>query len=247
MEKDQTAKRAESLGTERIFKLILQYALPAIAMMLISSLYNIVDKIFVGNFVGQIGITATTVAHPIVRFVDAFAILVGSGGSTLLALRLGEGKSEEAEDILNNSFLLMILFCAALILVGYLFPERLLRLFGAREEVMPYALTYLRIVLAGATFNSIANSFGLFVRVDGSGKYHHVNSRDNVLRPLPDLNLRSFSGQPVGEGRRMHIGTGYGKSLVQKDLRESAHADSADPDKMHMLRFLKIYLIHAVT
>ena len=181
MEKDQTAKRAESLGTERIFKLILQYALPAIAMMLISSLYNIVDKIFVGNFVGQIGITATTVAHPIVRFVDAFAILVGSGGSTLLALRLGEGKSEEAEDILNNSFLLMILSCATLILVGYLFPERLLRLFGAREEVMPHALTYLRIVLAGATFNSIANSFGLFVRVDGSPRRMMVCSVTGCL------------------------------------------------------------------
>ena len=168
MEKDQTAQRAEALGTERIFRLILQYALPAIAMMIISSLYNIVDKIFVGNFVGQIGITATTVAHPIMRFVDAFAILVGAGGSTLLALRLGEGKSREAEDILNNSFLLMLLLCAALILLGYLFPEQLLRMFGAREEVMPYALTYLRIVLAGAFFNSTANSFGLFVRVDGS-------------------------------------------------------------------------------
>ena len=181
MEKDQTAKRAESLGTERIFKLILQYALPAIAMMLISSLYNIVDKIFVGNFVGQIGITATTVAHPIVRFVDAFAILVGAGGSTLLALRLGEGKSEQAEDILNNSFLLMFLLCAVLILTGYLFPEQLLRMFGAREEVMPYALIYLRIVLAGAFFNSVANSFGLFVRVDGSPRRMMVCSVTGCL------------------------------------------------------------------
>lgn len=170
MGKDQTAQRAESLGTERIFKLILQYALPAIAMMLISSLYNIVDKVFVGNFVGQIGITATTVAHPAMRFVDAFAMLVGAGGSTLLALRLGEGKSEEAEDILNNSFLLMLVLCAGLILLGYLFPVPLLRAFGAEDAVMPYALTYLRIVLCGAFFNATANSFGLFVRVDGSPK-----------------------------------------------------------------------------
>ena len=170
MGKDQTAQRAESLGTERIFKLILQYALPAIAMMLISSLYNIVDKVFVGNFVGQIGITATTVAHPAMRFVDAFAMLVGAGGSTLLALRLGEGKSEEAEDILNNSFLLMLVLCAGLILLGYLFPVPLLRAFGAEDAVMPYALTYLRIVLCGSFFNATANSFGLFVRVDGSPK-----------------------------------------------------------------------------
>ena len=170
MAQNQTAQRADALGTEHIFKLILQYALPAIAMMLISSLYNIVDKIFVGNFVGQLGITATTVAHPAMRFIDAFAMLVGAGGSTLLALRLGEGKSEEAEDILNNSFLLMAILCLALIVLGYCFPVRLLRMFGAEDQVMPYALTYLRIVLLGAFFNSAANSFGLFVRVDGSPK-----------------------------------------------------------------------------
>ena len=163
-----TAKRADLLGTERIFRLILQYALPAIAMMLISSLYNIVDKIFVGNFVGQIGITATTVAHPAMRYIDAFAILVGAGGSTLLALRLGEGRSEEAEDILGGSFLLIALLSLALIALGYCFPVPLLHAFGAEEAVMPYALTYLRIVLPGAFFNVMANSFGLFVRVDGS-------------------------------------------------------------------------------
>lgn len=109
MSQNETARRADALGTQRIFPLLLQYALPAIAMMLISSLYNIVDKAFVGNFVGQLGITATTVCHPAVRIIDAFAMLVGAGGSTLLALRLGEGKSDEAETILNSSFVLLIL------------------------------------------------------------------------------------------------------------------------------------------
>ena len=107
MSQNETAQRADALGTQRIFPLILQYALPAIAMMLISSLYNIVDKAFVGNFVGQLGITATTVCNPAVRIIDAFAMLVGAGGSTLLALRLGEGRSQDAESILNNSFLLL--------------------------------------------------------------------------------------------------------------------------------------------
>ena len=139
-------------------------------MMFISSLYNIVDKIFVGNLVGQIGITATTVAHPASRIIDAFSIFVCSGGSTLLALRLGEKKSEEAESILNNSFLFLVLLCLVLIGFFYCFTEPLLRLFGAGSEVMPYAATYLRVVLVGAIFNAIANSFGLFVRVDGSPK-----------------------------------------------------------------------------
>ena len=170
MSQNETARRADALGTQRIFPLLLQYALPAIAMMLISSLYNIVDKAFVGNFVGQLGITATTVCNPAVRIIDAFAMLVGAGGSTLLALRLGEGKSDEAETILNSSFVLLILENAVLILLGYLFTEPLLRLFGAGEQVMPYAVTYIRVVLIGAFFNSTANGFGMFVRVDGSPK-----------------------------------------------------------------------------
>jgi putative MATE family efflux protein len=170
LQNDQTAQRSSALGTEHIFKLILQYAIPAIAMMLISSLYNIVDKVFVGNFVGQIGITATTVVNPAVRIIDAFAMLVGAGGSTLLALRLGEGKSEEAESILNNSFLLTFLISVVLMVLGYGFSEPMLRLFGAGDEVMPYALTYLKVVLIGAFFNSTANGFGMFVRVDGSPK-----------------------------------------------------------------------------
>ena len=170
MSQNETARRADALGTQRIFPLLLQYALPAIAMMLISSLYNIVDKAFVGNFVGQLGITATTVCHPAVRIIDAFAMLVGAGGSTLLALRLGEGKSDEAETILNSSFVLLILENVVLILLCYLFTEPLLRLFGAGDQVMPYAVTYIRVVLIGAFFNSTANGFGMFVRVDGSPK-----------------------------------------------------------------------------
>lgn len=168
MSQNETARRADALGTQRIFPLLLQYALPAIAMMLISSLYNIVDKAFVGNFVGQMGITATTVCNPAVRIFDAFAMLVGAGGSTLLALRLGEGKSDEAETILNSSFVLLILENIVLILLGYLFTEPLLRLFGAGDQVMPYAVTYIRVILIGAFFNSTANGFGMFVRVDGS-------------------------------------------------------------------------------
>ncbi len=181
MEQNQTAQRADALGTEHIFRLILQYALPAIAMMLISSLYNIVDKAFVGNFVGNIGITATTVCNPAVRIIDAFAMLVGAGGSTLLALRLGEGRSEEAEDILNNSFLLLVLISLGMMAAGYAFTGPLLGLFGAGEQVMPYAMTYLRVVLVGSFFNSTANGFGLFVRVDGSPKRMMVCSVTGCL------------------------------------------------------------------
>lgn len=170
MSNTETAKRATLLGEEKIFRLILQYALPAIAMMFISSMYNIVDKAFVGNFVGQIGITATTVCNPATRMIDAFSTLVCAGGSTLLALRLGQGRSDEAESILGNCYLLLMIVILTLVVLGIAFTEPLLVLFGAGQEVMPYATAYLRIVLLGAVFNCTANGFGMFVRVDGSPK-----------------------------------------------------------------------------
>ncbi len=170
MSKNQTAQRAEILGNEKIIKLIIQYALPAIAMLMISSLYNIVDKAFVGNFVGQIGITATTVCSPASRLIDAFAVMIGAGGSTLLALKLGEGKEKEAEDILNRSFLMMVMIFVVLLILCYSFLTPLLSFLGAGDQVMPYARTYLRIVLVGSIFNATANGYGQFVRVDGSPK-----------------------------------------------------------------------------
>lgn len=181
MATNQTAQRADALGTEKITKLILQYALPAIAMMLISSLYNIVDKVFVGNMVGQLGLTAITVVHSPVRLMDSFAGMIGAGGSTLLALRLGQGKSEEAEDILNNSFLLLVSIFVVLIAVGYLFTPQIVTLFGAQEEAFEYSVIYFRIVLAGAFFNSTANGFGMFVRVDGSPKRMMVCSMTGCI------------------------------------------------------------------
>ncbi|MGN1289967.1 MAG: MATE family efflux transporter, partial [Bradyrhizobium sp.] len=84
-----TEARASLMGTERIGKLLVQFAVPAILMNLVSSAYNMVDKIFVGNMVGDLGITATTVANPVMRIITAFAILIGAGGNALLALRLG--------------------------------------------------------------------------------------------------------------------------------------------------------------
>lgn len=88
----------------------------------------------------------------------------------MLALRLGQGKSQEAESILGSSFFLLVLLSLSLTLLGYIFTEPLLRLFGAGDEVMPYAAAYLRVVLIGALFNSTANGFGLFVRVDGQSQ-----------------------------------------------------------------------------
>lgn len=166
-----TQSRADHMGTERIGRLLVQFAVPAILMNLVSSAYNMVDKIFVGNMIGDLGLTATTVAHPVMRVITAFAILVGAGGNALLALYLGEGKHEEAERILNNTFLLIAGISLSISVLCMIFIHPLLALLGCSEEALPYALPYLRIVLIGGFFEAITSGLGMFVRTDGRPKY----------------------------------------------------------------------------
>lgn len=165
-----SADRSDIMGTERIGKLLLQFAIPAILMTLVSALYNAVDKVFVGQFVGEIGITATTVAAPAMRIVTAFASLIGAGGNSLLALRLGEGRKEEAEGILSNSFTLIIIICLIVSIFGLIFNDQVLRLFGTSDEAMEYAKQYYNIIMAGAVFEAITSGFSMFIRTDGSPK-----------------------------------------------------------------------------
>ena len=166
-----TQERAALMGTERIGKLLVQFAVPAILMTLVSSLYNMVDKIFVGNMIGDLGITATTVANPVMRVITAFATLVGAGGNAILALKLGEGKHKEAEGILNNTFTLITILSLALMAVGLLFINPILRVLGCSPEALPYARPYVIIVLIGAFFESVTSGLGMFVRTDGKPKY----------------------------------------------------------------------------
>jgi putative MATE family efflux protein len=168
---ESTEARAALMGTERIGKLLVQFAVPAILMNLVSSAYNMVDKIFVGRMVGDLGITATTVANPVMRIITAFAILIGAGGNALLALRLGEGKHKEAEGILNNSFLLITIITLTLSALGLIFIHPLLSILGCSADAQPLALIYVRIVLIGGFFEAVTSGMGMFIRTDGKPKF----------------------------------------------------------------------------
>ena len=171
MANETTAQRASLMGSEKIGKLLWQFAGPAILMMMVSSLYNVVDKIFVGRFLGDVGLAGTTMAGPVMRIFTAFAVLVGAGGNTLLALRLGEGKHEEAEKILNNSFL--VCGCVAILLsvIAEIFARPVLTILGCDAPTMVYAEPYLRIVACTAFFETMTSGMGLFIRTDGRPRY----------------------------------------------------------------------------
>lgn len=164
------SERLNSFGTASIPKLVLQFSVPAIISMLVNALYNIVDRFFVGQGVGSLGIAGITLCFPICLFIMAMSMMVGVGGNTLFAIRLGQKKYIQASIILNNSFSLLILMAIGAFTLGEIFMEPLLKLFGASEQTLPVASSYMRILLCGAIFQTIAPGMNHFIRSMGHPK-----------------------------------------------------------------------------
>ncbi len=137
------------LGTKPIGSLLWQYSLPAIIAMVAMSLYNIVDSIFVGQGVGDEAISGMAVASPFMNLSAAFGAMVGVGASTVISVRLGQGKYEEAQYILGNTITLNIILGIIFTLVCLPFLDEILYLFGASDVTLPYARDYMLVILLG--------------------------------------------------------------------------------------------------
>jgi putative MATE family efflux protein len=162
--------RAERLGTERVLPLLVRFSIPAIVGMLVQALYNVVDRIFVGNGVGPLGLAGLSVVFPIMLVQMAFVMLVGLGSTALISIRLGEGRREEAEKIMSNALGLLIIIALVGTTAGILFLDPVLRLLGASEAVLPYARDYLSIILYGAIFQAVSFGLNHMIRAQGSPK-----------------------------------------------------------------------------
>jgi putative MATE family efflux protein len=156
-----------TLGTERIAKLLAQYAVPAIIAMTASSLYNMADSIFIGHGVGPLGIAGLSLTFPVMNLAAAFGSLVGVGASTLVSVKLGQKDYGEANKILGNVLMLNMIFGIAFTLLCFPFLDRILYFFGASENTIPFARDYMRIILLGNVvthmylgLNSILRSSG---------------------------------------------------------------------------------------
>jgi putative MATE family efflux protein len=160
--------RSKQLGEERIIKLIFKFSIPAIIGMLVNALYNIVDRIYIGHGVGSLGIGGITVSFPIMLILMAFSMLIGIGANSLVAIRFGQGRKEEAEGIFNNAFVLFIIASLSLSIIGLIFKEPFLRLMGTSDQIMPYAIEYLEIILLGSVFQSIGMGMNNFIRSEGN-------------------------------------------------------------------------------
>ena len=160
------------LGTESISKLLLKYSIPAIIGMMVNALYNVVDRMFIGNIpgVGPMAITGLGVTMPIMTIIIAFGMLVGIGAVTNISLKLGEGKREEAEKIIGNAITLSLIIGFILTIVGAVFLSKILTMFGASEGTLQYAKDYMSVILIGTIFSIMAMMFNNLIRGDGNPK-----------------------------------------------------------------------------
>lgn len=159
--------RSKRLGEGSIPRLLLTFSAPAVVGMLAQALYNIVDRIFIGQAIGPLGIAGATVSFPFMLILLAFGMLVGFGATALVSIRLGEQQPDKAEQVLGNATVLLAGVTAVLSVVGLIFIDPLLVLFGASEQVLPYARDYLQVIVLGAVFQSLG--FGLNAVIRGEG------------------------------------------------------------------------------
>lgn len=162
----------QMLGTEPIGKLLIKYSVPAIIGMMVNGLYNVVDRIFIGNIpnVGSIAIAGVGVTTPIMTIILAFAMLIGIGAVTNISIKLGQGRKEVAEKIVGNAIFLSIFIGLLITVVGLVFQNPILSAFGASKESMYFAKEYITIILVGCVFNILAFVMNSVIRGDGNPK-----------------------------------------------------------------------------
>ncbi|HPI70170.1 MAG TPA: MATE family efflux transporter, partial [Tenuifilaceae bacterium] len=158
------------LAEAPIRKVLWKFFLPAFTGVVVNSLYNIVDRIFVGQGVGVLALTGLSVVFPIMIIMMAFGMLIGMGSGVRISIFLGKKDFASAEKVLGNAFSLMIITSIVLTIVGFIIKEPLLRLFGASDDTIGYADEYLNIILFGTMFHMVGFSMNNMIRAEGNAR-----------------------------------------------------------------------------
>lgn len=169
--KDST--RTENiLGTEKIGKLLIKFAVPGIISMVVNSLYNIVDQVFIGRGVGYLGNGATTVIFPLTVFAMSFALLIGDGAASFMSLKLGEGNQKQAAKGMSAGIIGILISGITIALIYIAFLPFMCRLFGATDQILPYAEDYGLITSIGIPFLCVCCGYASVIRADGNPKFN---------------------------------------------------------------------------
>lgn len=160
-------KRLADLATRPVGSLLWQYSLPAVVGMLVMSLYNVVDRIFIGQWVGPDAIAGLAITFPLMNLSAAIGILVGVGSTARMSIVLGEKNMKRAAEILGNAFTLTVINALIYIALFAIFMDPLLHLFGASDATLPYARMYMMPLLPGLLLTNITYSFNNLMRASG--------------------------------------------------------------------------------
>ena len=169
--KDEPMSNENMLGTKPIPKLLLQFGLPSVISMLVNSIYNLVDQIFIGQKVGYLGNAATNVTFPFVTISLALSLMISVGTAANVGLNLGRRDQKRADKTLGNGFCLALCVGITLLIIGQILLIPMLRLFGATEVVLPYAIQYARIYIIGIPLTTIGIMLNDEIRADGNPSY----------------------------------------------------------------------------
>ena len=162
------SKRKNPLGIEPVGALLRRFAVPSIVAMLVSSLYNIVDQFFIGRGVGPLGNAATSICFPLTISCISIALLLGIGGASAFNLDMGAGNEDTAGYFIGNAASVMLIGGVILAAVSLLFTRPLLLFFGSPDDVLPYAMTYLRVCAFGFPALILSAGGAHLIRADGS-------------------------------------------------------------------------------
>jgi len=169
---EKTLESPNILGTEKIGRLLVKYAVPGIAALVINALYNIVDQIFIGRGVGYLGNGATNVIFPLTTFAIAFALLIGDGAASYMSLMLGRNEQTKAARGAAAGMIAIVVSGVIIAVCYLLFLPQLCTLFGATDAIMPYAKAYGGISVLGLPFCAVCAGYAGIIRADGSPKYN---------------------------------------------------------------------------
>jgi len=162
--------RKYELGHEKLGRLLFKYSTPAAIAMLVNSMYNLVDTIFVGKSSGTMALAGLAVSFPVQMIIMAVAQTIGIGSASIISRSLGAGNQRKAERVAGASFIAVFILGLIWTVLGLIFLEPLLRLFGANDAILPYAKSYMSVILLGAPFFGLAVSSNNLVRSEGNAK-----------------------------------------------------------------------------
>lgn len=170
VQRNVATDKSQELGEKPIGKLLWKYFVPAFVGVVVYSLYNIVDRIFIGRGVGSMALSGLTAVFPIMLIVMAFGMLIGIGAGVNISISMGQKNADRAERFLGNSLVLMVVVSLFVSALGFLIKRPILELFGATEETIAYAQEYLNIILFGTVFQVLGFGLNNIIRSEGNAR-----------------------------------------------------------------------------